>query len=60
MLAGIAYDKAAHGRVHPVYWSGLAFALAVEALVWPFPGTPVLPALNAALATIGEQVKVFY
>lgn len=60
MLAGIAYDRLAHGRVHPVYWGGLAFALLIEALVWPFPGNPMVPAVNSALATIGEQVKIFY
>lgn len=60
MLAGAAYDRAAHGRVHPVYWWGLAVALAMEALVWPFPGNPVVPALNSALASIGEPLKVLY
>lgn len=60
MLAGVVYDKAAYGRVHPVYWSGLALALGVEAVVWPFPGNPLLPLLNSALATIGEQVKWIY
>lgn len=60
MLAGIAYDRLAYGRVHPVYWGGLAFALVVEALVWPFPGNPVVPAVNSALATIGQQVKFLY
>lgn len=60
MLAGAIYDRAAHGRVHPVYWSGIAFALFIEALVWPFPGTPIIPAVNAAIAMIGEQVKFVY
>lgn len=60
MLAAIAYDRAAYGRVHPVYWGGLALALVIEALVWPFPGNPVVPAVNSALATIGELVKFIY
>lgn len=37
MLAGAVYDRAVHGRAHWVYWSGIDLALAVEALVWPFP-----------------------
>ena len=60
MVAAMIYDKAAHGRVHRVYWGGLAIALAVEALVWPFPGNPVIPPLNAALAAIGEQIRFVY
>ena len=60
MLAGIVYDRAAYGRVHPVYWGGLSLALVIEALVWPFPGNPVVPAVNSALATIGELVKFIY
>ena len=60
MLAGAVYDRAVHGRVHSVYWSGIALALAVEALVWPFPGTPIVPAINSALATIGQQVSFLY
>ena len=60
MLAGAVYDRAVHGRVHPVYWSGIALALAIEALVWPFPDTPIVPAINSALATIGRQVSFLY
>ena len=60
MLAAIVYDRAANGRVHPVYWGGLAIALAVEALAWPFAGNPVIPAVNSALAAIGEQVRHLY
>lgn len=60
MIAGAVYDRAVHGRVHPVYWSGIALALAVEALVWPFPGTPIVPAINSALATVGQQVSFLY
>jgi uncharacterized membrane protein len=60
MLAGAVYDRAVHGRVHPVYWSGITLALVAEALVWPFAGTPVVPAVNLALATIGQHVSYLY
>lgn len=60
MLAGVAFDRVTYGRVHPVYWYGLALALALEALVWPLSGNPLVPALNSALAAIGEQLRFVY
>lgn len=60
MLAGIIHDRAVHGRVHPVYWGGLAVALAIEALVWPYPGNPLVPIVNSGLAAIGEQIRHIY
>ncbi len=60
ILAAMVHDRQAHGRVHPVYWAGLALALAVELLVWPFPGSPVVELVNAALAALGEHARLLY
>lgn len=60
MVAAMVYDRAAFGRVHPVYWKGLLAALIVEAALWPFPGNPIVPAVNLSLAALGSVVRVIY
>lgn len=60
MVSAMVFDRLFHGKVHPVYWQGLAFAIAVEAMLWPFPGNPVVAQLNSSLAWIGDYVRVIY
>lgn len=40
VVAGIAYDKAFHGRVHRAYWWGLGFLVLSQAFFLAIAGTP--------------------
>lgn len=60
MVSATIFDRLFHGKVHPVYWQGLAFALVVEAILWPFADNPFVAQLNSALAWMGEYVRVIY
>lgn len=60
MLLAMLYDRVTYGRVHPVYWAGFALAVVAEAALWPFPGNPMVSAVNSTLAGIGELVRFVY
>lgn len=60
LLAGIAYDRIAHGKVHPVFWIGLAGLLVVSTLLLPQLNGGFIEWLNQGLARIGEWMSAIY
>lgn len=49
IVAGIAYDKAFHGRVHRAYWWGLGFMVLSQVFFLAVAGTPAWLAFADAL-----------
>lgn len=60
IVAGMLHDRRVDGRVHKVYWIGIAVCLTVEVLLIALPHTPIGKALLRVLAVIGENVRFLY
>lgn len=60
IIAGMVHDRYHDGRVHTVYWVGLAVCLFVEIALMALPHTPIGEPVRAALSTLGETLFFLY
>ena len=60
IVAAMIYDRRTEGRVHRVYWVGLAVCLTVELLFMGLPHTPPGKILHGALQEIGHGLLFLY
>ncbi len=60
IVAAMIYDRRTEGRVHRVYWVGLAVCLTVEMLFMGLPHTPPGEILHNALREIGQRLLFLY
>ncbi|MDX1555506.1 MAG: hypothetical protein R3212_05720 [Xanthomonadales bacterium] len=60
IVAAMAHDKLAHGRVHPAYRSGLAICLLTELIALALPHTTAGKPVLELFSSLGALVAVFY
>jgi hypothetical protein len=60
IVAAMIHDRRTHGRVHGIYWIGLAACLGTELLMLALPHTPAGPPIHELLAAIGGQLLWLY
>lgn len=60
IVGAMAYDGIVHGRVHPVYYVGLAVCLATESIALALPHTAAGESILEAFSSAGRFLGVFY
>lgn len=60
IVIAIAYDRFAHGAVHPVYWIGLVALFAVEVPLLPQLNPGTVEWINQGLAAVGNNLGFLY